>query len=186
MVARLILLGALAMLAGSAQASDPRDAVHPGARVRLLYRDTPDHFEHRYVRGLLVGVDNDTVTVSDRAGEPARPIALNSLLSFEVANGRKSAAGKGVWIGILAGAAGGVGASKIICAHGDCSGETDYSGFVTGLFGVGGGLFGAGAGALIGGRFHSERWQSIPLDDLGMGLEPNGDGMKLRLSRTFR
>ena len=186
-VARLMLVGAFAgaLMGGSAQADVTRDALHPGARVRLMARPTASHFEHGYIRGLLVGVDNDTVTVSDRAGKP-RPIALNSLLSFEVANGRKSAAGKGVWIGILAGAAGGVGASKIVCAHGDCSGETDYSGFVSVLFGVGGGLFGAGAGALIGGRFHTERWDSVPLDDLGLNLEPNGDGMRARLSCTFR
>ncbi len=166
---RLILVGAFAgaLMGGSAQADVTRDALHPGARVRLMPRPTAGHFEHGYIRGLLVGVDNDTVTVSDRAGKP-RPIALNSLLSFEVANGRKSAAGKGVWIGI------------------DCSGETDYSGFVTALFGVGGGLFGAGAGALIGGRFHTERWDSVPLDDLGLNLEPNGDGMRARLSCTFR
>ena len=184
-LARLILLGAL--LASHAWASGPRDALHPGARVRLLYRDTPAHVEHRYVRGLLVGVDSDTVTVSHRAGATPKPIALNSLLSFEVSNGRKSSAGKGVWIGILSGAAGGVAASKIVCSDDECrfSGR-DYSGVVSVVFGLGGGLFGAGAGALIGGRFHTEQWESIPLDDLGLNLEPNGDGMRARLSCTFR
>lgn len=186
-VARIILVGVFAgaLLGGDAQAEVTHDALHPGARVRLMARPTASHFEHGYIRGLLVSVDNDTVTVSDRAGQP-RPIALNSLLSFEVANGRKSSAGKGMWIGLLAGAAGGVGASKIVCAHGECSGETDYSGAVTFVFGVGGALFGAGTGALIGGRFHSERWEHVPLDDLGMSLEPYGAGMRARLSCTFR
>jgi hypothetical protein len=187
--ARQLLLAVLSTLlvaitASSGYARDVGEALHAGARVRLSLKPTPDHLTRERIMGLLMSVDEDSVVVNVGPGQPSRGVAIDALQSFEVGRGRKSSAGKGAGIGLLSGAAGGVAAGLIVCGGGNCndSGLGDATGLVAGVLGVGGGLFGLGMGALIGGRFHTDRWERVSIGDLRMGMEPSGDGVSLRLS----
>lgn len=164
------------------------DALRPGARVRLSLKADPVRFERQRVLGLLVGFEGDTMLVSHQPGGPGRAVPLDKVETFEVSTGRKSSAGKGALIGLAGGAAAGVGAALIVCDDDECvgSGYGSYKGLVAGVFGVGGALFGAGVGALVGGRFHGDRWERIPLEELRMGMEPIGHGGRLRMTLHFR
>jgi len=182
----LALLPALlvAITASSGYARDVGEALHAGARVRLFLKPTPEHMTRERIMGLLMRVDEDSVVVNVGPGLPGRTVAIDALQSFAVAHGRKSSAGKGALIGLASGVAGGVVAGKIVCSGGDCenSGLGDTTPIVASVLGVGGGLFGLGMGALIGGRFHTDRWERVSIRDLRMGMEPNGNGLRLRFS----
>jgi len=187
---RAQLLGALwaflliAPVPSTGRCASAHEVLRPGARVRLTLLETPGHMTRQRIFGLLVSADQENVVVSVSPGEPGRVVALDELYSLEVIHGRRGRAGRGALIGLGAGAAGGVAAALIGCADGDCdTGESgDLTGAVVFVLGAGGALFGAGVGALIGGRFHTDRWERVSLRELRMGLEPQGDGARLRFS----
>ena len=167
-------------------------AVPLGARVRVSLRPAQPgeatYFLRQRIIGSLVNLERDKVIISEKQGSPGLSIPIESVMSFEVSRGRKSGAGKGAVIGLLSGAAGGVGAALVVCGGGDCvESSTDYTVFVAGVLGLGGALFGTGVGALVGGRIHSDRWEGVPLEDLRVGLGSSGGRVTcIRLSAAFR
>jgi hypothetical protein len=162
--------------------------VPPGPRVRVSLLSGPEHLTRERIIGTFVRVHDDTLVVSERRGRPERSILISSIQSFEASRGRKSSAGKGARIGLLSGAAAGVATSLIICSDGECDGGEgpDLTAAVAIVLGLGGGLFGTGMGALIGGRFHHDLWEKVPVRGLRMGLDPTGGpDRRFRLSMTF-
>ncbi len=180
----------LLMITGEALAQGETTPVPIGARVRVSLR-TPlapqSHLLRERIIGSLMNLEGDRVIVSEKGG-PGLSIPIESVRAFEVSRGRKSGAGRGAVIGLLSGAAGGIGAGLIVCGNGECEySSSDYTPLVAGVLGIGGALFGAGVGALVGGRIHSDRWESIPLEDLRVGLGTSGGRVTcVRLSAAFR
>lgn len=177
----------LSITASSGSASDVGEALHAGARVRLFLKPTPEHVTRERIMGLLMGIDEDSVVVNVGPGLPGRAVAIDAVQSFSVARGRKSSAGKGALIGLASGVAGGVIAGQIVCSDGQCEDAEGpgISNMIPAALAVGGGLFGTGMGALIGGRFHSDRWERVSVRDLRMGVTPGSDDVQFRLSLVF-
>jgi hypothetical protein len=162
--------------------------VSPGPRVRVSLLSGPEHLTRERIIGTFVRVNDDTLVVRERRGRPERSILIASIQSFEASRGRKSRAGKGALIGLVSGAAAGVATSLIVCSDGECDpGEgPELKGVVSVVMGLAGGLFGTGMGALIGGRFHHDLWEKVPVHDIRMGLDPLGEtGPQFRLSMNF-
>lgn len=186
-IAKIVLVSALLMATAGNGLAQEASTVAPGARVRVsLRRDTQTYLTRERIIGSLVSVQRDTIVVSERAGRPDLALPIEWARSLEVSRGRKSSAGKGALIGLLSGAAAGVTTALVVCADGECeSGGVHLKGFVSTVFGLGGGLFGAGVGALVGGRFHGDRWEKVSIKDLRVGMNPSG-GAGLRVSIAFR
>ena len=48
----------------------------------------------------------------------------------------------------------------------------DATAYAAVVFGAGGALLGAGIGALIGSASKTDRWETVPLDEIRVGLSP--------------
>ncbi len=141
--------------------------VAPGARVRV---SAPSIVNKRLV-GTVVALKVDTLVVDakGRRGPLALPLAF--VTGLEVSRGRKSNVGKGAGLGFLAGAFGG--AILGLVTYEECTGfcpvDPGAGGTALILAVVLGGV-GAGLGAVIGAVIPSERWETVPLDRIRVGL----------------
>jgi hypothetical protein len=146
-----------------------RADVAEGTRVRvsiLERRAAPDSlffvsgFEPgKRLVGTFVGADSSAITIGDEKGfERAIP---NEIVSqFEVSAGRKSRAGRGAVIGLIAGTVAGFAIGTYVDeSEGDCGdcfpGDGAYQMGIT----LGGAILGTGVGALVGALIKTERWR---------------------------
>ena len=84
--------------------------------------------------------------------------------------------------GVLVGAAVGCGTSLLVVAVDDDSDDfIDLSGFVIGAGTVGGAVI----GGLIGAFARTDKWKSVPIGSLSLGVQPVNDG-KAGISLTLR
>ena len=98
----------------------------------------------------------------------------------EVSRKRHGHAGTGALIGLVAGAAAGVGAGLIACADDYCvQSGGDYTGWAVAGLGAGGALVGAGIGALVGSLIRSDEGngESLRGGPVGIEVTPSGGVM---------
>lgn len=163
----LVVLGALAP--GSEDASAAR--VEPGVRTRITLLEgvradtTRGLAPGARLDGRLLWVRPDTIALADRDGNHTRLVPRETVASFEISTWRRSRAGRGAWIGLLAGAAGGVAFGLHVKAT-ENTGENDYEDAAPAVLGVAGGIVGLGLGALVGSMFHTDLWMrpDLPRD----------------------
>jgi hypothetical protein len=108
------------------------------------------------VTGKLVSISPDSlvlVTDDDKSGE--RSFTAATVGRLDVSRGSRSKAGRGAFIGLLAGLAGGFLALGEICKE-DCVGAV-----VLAALPFAGALVGAGIGAGVGSLIRTERWQRV-------------------------
>ncbi len=151
--------------------------IRPGARVRVTGPPICPPTYILCVRGprlQSVGTflvwKSDTLVVQSNGDILALP--LDSVTTLEVSAGRRSQTGLGAGIGSLTGVAIGV-----VVGAASCTDEV----FVkpTACAAAGGVIFGAAGallGALIGATMKTERWVSVPLDQLRVSFVPQRDG----------
>jgi len=185
----LILLSSLA----PAAAAEGDAALQPNSRVRISVST------HELIRalagaplskkelrrdqfiGTLQGRRDDDVVI--RLDDPETDLAIpaKSVERIEYSRGMHGCGLEGASVGVLAGAAGGVGLAFLACSGGDCEG--DSRGMLAALFGGVGALVGATVGAITGSQMRCESWRGIPVKDLpyGEGL-PQENGIRVRLA----
>jgi hypothetical protein len=188
LLAMVIILGSC--LTGIAQGQDP--VLRPGSTIRLMAPCPPTEQPAapgplaacRY-QGTLVGMPADSLTIA--AGHGTIHLDRRAVTQLEISRGRRSQWLPGAGVGFLAGA--GItylvlhqGGSTSLCdrsANQDAIGSLECGGLT-----VLGGLAGAGLGAIIGGRFRSERWQDVPIERLRVSLVPRR-GVAVGLVMSF-
>jgi hypothetical protein len=135
-----------------------RAELRPGARVRLV---APGVVAGR-VEGVILGVQNDTMTFAPLQGAPL-PIAVAMVTEAHVYRGKSSRAG--LKSGALLG--GGIGLALGVLSAGFSDGSSGGSAPSDAGNRVGGALaitvFGAGLGALIGNSRGSDNWVRLAL-----------------------
>lgn len=153
--------------------------LNPGTRVKVSPSDTASHF----LVGPIVSIGGgmlvvDTKTDGPQGGPVPVEIPLASIGSIEVSRGMRSHGGTGAVVGLLLGAVGGAlwgsATGEETCPENGwlpCfeKGEMAVFGAIT----LGG--LGAGLGWLVGHAIRSERWETIPLDNIRVGVAANPD-----------
>ena len=180
----LFSLTLLFSFASPAVANDHADSLQPHSRVRLsVYKPeltrilsgaplSKKQLRREKFIGTLQGRRDDDVVI--RVGDPETELAVptKSVERIEYSRGMHGCTVEGASVGVLAGAAGGIGLAFIACSGGDCEG--DSRGMLAALFGGVGALVGGTVGAITGSQMRCEKWRAIPLKDLpyGEGLPP--------------
>ncbi len=165
----LVPLSCVLVVSGIAAQDAP--AIPLGVRVRV--QGSPPRREA--TTGTLLGLTRDSVLLATGDPNVRRAFALASLSEVAVSRGRHSRTGRGALIGLISGTVAGVASGLILCVHADCeSSGGDFAGLAAATLGLGGALVGTGLGALIGSFIHTERWESMPLGHLRLGVGPPG------------
>jgi hypothetical protein len=140
------------------------------------------------VVGRWVSLDGNRLRLRSEDRDSSLVLAFASVTKLEVSRGQQSRAGRGALIGLAAGA--GVGAvlgtlAGIAMPPDVCSGD----GCVIGVAAIGaaaGGAAGTLVGLTVGAFITSERWESVPLDEIQVGLSPFAtDGVAVSVSLRF-
>ena len=106
--------------------------------------------------GTFVGADSNLITINDVKGFE-RTIPHEAVSAFEVYAGKKSHAGGGAVIGLIAGTFLGFGVGKAAEGLSDCGSSCDPMNVAVPM--LGGALVGMGLGAGIGSLIRTERWR---------------------------
>jgi hypothetical protein len=164
-----VLATFLVLLAGPSDTLSQEPApVEIGTRVRVKAEGEGQ----RWMVGKLLELRSDSVRLL--TGTPPTDsvaVALDSLAGFELSRGQRSQAGRGALIGLGTGAV--LGFIIGIATYEECSG---FCVFDPGRAGTGavlaglGGLFGLGVGALIGRGSHTDRWEPVSGQTIGVSV----------------
>ncbi len=181
-IVSLVLVPVLTLL-GDLRAQERRPIV-PGVTVRV---SAPSVVE-KHVVGSVVSLDRDTLVLNaeGRAAPLALPLASVSVL--EVHRGRKSRVGRGALIGLGVGVAVGGVSGFGLCEMDETKSGCEFHEHILGSLAIGayGGVLGAGIGALIGLVARTDRWETVPLERIRVGLTPHGGhGLALTASVSF-
>lgn len=163
---------AIGLALGTTGAAGQTVATEPGTRVRL-HAPCTGAAHACSITGRVLEVRDDALTVA--VGGAARTFALDGLEGIEVSRGFRSRRVVGGVAGFVIGA----GATYLILNQGGSTAPCDRDanqdalnrGECLGLYALGG-LVGGGLGVLIGGMFRSERFQSVPVDEVRFGWLP--------------
>ncbi len=180
----------IALAAAADLAAQQDTLVVPGARVRVT---APTVAENHLV-GTVAAVDADTLVLGVNHGTSScfgqgvtimkLSIPFASMTSLEVSRGKKSNVGKGLGIGFLAGAA--LGAAIGFAAGDDPPGFLAFSSEQKAAAGaILGSLAGGVIGGVVGATGPSERWETVPLDQIRVSLEPRGGGLEVTAKFVF-
>jgi hypothetical protein len=173
----LIVLAVLVAAPTQIRAQDP-PPIDPGARVRV---STSSAADERIV-GTLAALQSEALVVDVEGHSEPVTLPVASVTRLEVSTGRKSKTATGAGIGFGIGAAAGTVLALMFCSDPDnaCGAGSFLGGSV--LLG----LPGAGVGALIGSGIKVERWETVPLDRIRVGLTSQpGRPLALSVTLTF-
>ena len=157
-----------------------RAKVVPGARVRIT---APSVADHRLV-GTVVTLDADTLKLRSKKQAVLLAIPVSGVAKLDVNTGRKRNFLKGAAIGAVS-----VGSLGAVIGLG--SGDDDPDDFLAFTAGEKaminaiylGGL-GLVMGTLIGAIVKTEKWESVPVDRIRIGISPQRQG-GMMLSASF-
>jgi len=135
--------------------------VRPGARVRLTTG------AGRFV-GTWEGSAHDSLTILDARRTTVRVVAFDAVSALEISRGRRRRTGRGALIGFVSGTTAGLVTALVFCRNG-CG---EFNTFIPVALGGAGAVVGTGVGALIGSQIRTERWESVPVGALRIGLIP--------------
>ena len=158
-------------------------SVAPGDTVRV----TAPSMDMDDSVGTVAALETDRLTVQVEERADALSVPLADVTKLKVRRGQKSNAGKGALIGLGVGAAAGVITALLSCADSQCDWDNagdDVTGYTAVVLGAGGALLGAGIGAIIGSSIKTDRWESVPLDNIRVSLTPStplGLGVAVRV-----
>ncbi len=159
-----LLLAAAPFSLGNAQDSLP---VRVGDRVRV----TAPAFDIDKYDGTLRASADDTLIVDSLR------MALASVTRLDVYQGRTGNMGKGALIGTLIGVP--TGLAFGVFYQQACSNSSDIGQTCLGIVPLGAvalGVTGALIGGTIGALIKHDRWEEVPLDQLGVSFLPQRDG----------
>ncbi len=168
----LVAAVGLSCIAYSDALAQAAAALREGQRVRVTssVERTP------VMTGVIGAVGADTILLrhKDRAGDSvATSIPLSSIARLQVSSGRHSRWLTGLLVGLGAGAASGA----II---GVATGDGDDPLLGPGHYALMGAVVcapvGGIVGVVIGALTKTERWQTVPLDRVGLSIAPGPDG----------
>ena len=145
------------------------------AATRVRVKFTPD----QTIQGTVVASDDATISV-DTGGAGVVQIDRDSIQRIDRYQGQKRNWG----YGLLAGVAAGWIVGGIVASQEPDEGEIDIhmDGVVAAGYGLIGGMVGAGVGTLI----KSDRWESVPVSDVTIGVAPNREhGVAVTMSLNF-
>jgi hypothetical protein len=166
------LVGSVLCLAGAARGEDLAPPPAPptltaGAKVRLRAPATGK------VQGIVIGMDEASLHV--RTDDGPVKVRRDEITRIEVGAGRRRRTVKGLLIGAaMTGASAAMGGG---CSPGGCSSGSDHA--------AAGIAAGATIGAAVGYLVKSERWTSLPVERVRVGVAPNRHGVVLSLSVRF-
>ncbi len=152
----LVLLVAVTVGFGCAGVHVVRDPapwheLAPGHRVRVHLSQPRSK-----VVGYVVRLTADTLVINSEADAKHEvALATANIRRLDLSRGERSRAGRGVFVGLLVGAAAGAAALAYFCSD-SCIGAWPLFGLIPG-----GALVGAGIGAGVGSLFRTERWQPV-------------------------
>lgn len=173
MQATTLLAVVLTVLLATLLVAQEPTRILPGARVRV----TAPHLPGGRLQGALTRVDADTLVIG------STPVALHTLTRLEVSTGRRSHWRTGLGVGFLVGA--GLGAilgASVGNETGDICTATECALAGAGIVGTGGMV----VGALVGAMTHTDRWQEVPVERVGVRLFPQRNGsLSLTVSLAF-
>lgn len=150
-----------------------------GLRDRVLKLTAPTQFTGE-VKGRLSAVAGDTLVIEQFRNRESNYIRVpvSEVTRCRVQDGTSGHFGTGVLVGAVVGC----GISLLVVAVDDDSDDfVDLSGFVIGAGTVGG----AALGGLIGAFARTDKWKSVPIGSLSLGVQPISDG-KAGLSLSLR
>ena len=162
------LVAALAVATWSCSGYVADTSVAPGDTVRV----TAPSMDMDDSVGTVAALETDRLTVQVEERADALSVPLADVTKLKVRRGQKSNAGKGALIGLGVGAAAGVITALLSCADSQCDWDNagdDVTGYTAVVLGAGGALLGAGIGAIIWSSIKTDRWQTVPLDQLRVG-----------------
>jgi len=167
-------------------AQQPPSVPTSGTRVRITVPCASQGGDCR-LQGSVLRVGSDTITLAASGATVSQP--LSTVIRAEVSRGRRSYWLVGGAIGLVAGA--GVtyavlntGGSTALCNRSENQ-DAISSGECLGLTALGG-AGGFGLGALVGWLIKTERWESVPLERLRVGLwAPTGSNAGLAVGFEF-
>ncbi len=154
-----------------------QDTLTAGDKVRVTT-------DKERVVGYLTAIEGEQLTLDTtfRRLDTSLVLPLASVTKFEVSRGQNSKAGMGALVGLIVGAgvgaAFGIGLCNSFPQDDNCVGD----GVVGGLLLA---LPTAGLGALIGLTIKVERWKTVPLDRIRVGLIPRGGGLEVSAKFVF-
>jgi hypothetical protein len=167
------LVGSVLTLTGVARGEDRAPppagpAVSVGSKVRLRAPATGK------VQGIVIGMDDALLQI--RTDDGPMNVRRDAITRIEVGAGRRRRTVKGLLIGAaMTGASAALGAG---CSPGGCSSESDHA--------AAGVAAGATIGAAVGYLIKSERWTSLPVEQVRVGVAPSRrGGVALSLSLRF-
>ncbi|NNG16790.1 MAG: hypothetical protein HKM89_09945 [Gemmatimonadales bacterium] len=161
--------------------------LQPGQRVRVAHsclavrdqqtRQTELRDCHT-TKGSVAALSADALGLN--AGDSTVSLSLRRISRIEVYRGQKAYTGVGALVGLLVGAVTGG-----VVGYRQCEDSfVDVGVCAAAGIGVGGGV-GAGLGALTGSAIKADRWEDVPLDRLRVAVEPQRDGLGIRVSMAF-
>jgi hypothetical protein len=176
------LVAALAVATWSCSGYIADTSVAPGDTVRV----TAPSLDMDDSIGTVAALETDTLTVQVEERADALYVPLADVTKLEVRRGQKSRTGGGALIGAGVGAAAGVITALAACGDSNCEWDgdtTDVTGYVAVVFGAGGALLGAGIGALIGSASKTDRWETVPLEEIRVGPSSvDADGVEVSVT----
>lgn len=155
------LLGTFSLVfAGSSpMVSQESQSLTVGSRIRVQSVTVG----RTWLIGNLQAVQGDSLWLL--TGEPPKSmtLAIPALARLELSRGRRRQAGRGAWIGAVAGGA--LGFFLGVATYEECDAcfGPDPGVMGNGILGsLVGGVFGLGVGALVGGSIRAESWRPVP------------------------
>ena len=176
---------ALALAAGVAApagAAEPLP-VGPGVRVRIAVATSRDR-----LKGTVQGLDERFLSVISDDHQLVQ-VPRSSITALETGWGRRGNARKGLVIGAISGAAGGLLACAASAGGDDWPFDDDHDsvcndGDWVAVPAVAAAVYG-GIGALIGHFIKTDRWMEVPLDKVRVSLTTPAGGVGLAISFGF-
>lgn len=154
----------------------PVAAAHAGERVRIAA--SPG----RWTTGVVRTAGADSLIFATTAGEAVLHLHDGTAPRIQVSRGRATRARRGMRIGLVTGAAVGIGAGLLFEAE-VCDYSCPFGGRGDGaaILGATAALAGIGIGAIIGAASHHERWAELVPAQPSVTLTAPGGGVGLGL-----
>jgi hypothetical protein len=136
--------------------------------------------------GTVAALETDTLTVKVEERAVALYVPLADITKLEVRRGQKSNAGKGALIGLGVGVVVGGVLGFNLCEMDETKSGCEIHEHIFGslMSGAFFGLLGGGIGALIGAASKTDRWETVPLNNIRVSLTPiipHGFGATVRV-----
>lgn len=171
-----------------------------GSRVRLSVENPRKRFTRRLKTSRFVGtitkLGNDSVGIT--IGLTKMDFHVHSIAKFEIYDGTRPRVLKGAFLGLVIGTGAGLFTGFIVCSSDGSRKDGSSNGFIDFDFAdlektlcivrttVGGAVLGSAIGTIIGLDSKQDKWKSIDVSRLNVGIAPvRHDALGVSLSLSF-